>query len=138
MFLKAMAVVIFSVSVFGCANFNRVTQQECSQADWNAVGYDNSTSGYKRSAFEDFAEGCAAYGIQPNREAYFAGYEDGLKKYCTTPSGYAAGKVNDKYRNICPPELEDAFKKGYYAGKAEYRQNEALKKQKFNRRIGEF
>lgn len=137
--IKSRATLLTSllVSVFlaGCASYDKLSQAECQSADWNAVGYDISSNGFKSDAIGNFKASCGEHGITPDETAFTEGYNQGLLSYCTKANGYELGKKNDKYRNICPDELEVEFKRGFSSGKMEYRQNESLKKQKFNRRI---
>ncbi len=131
----SIVTIVISAALSGCATYDNLTQEECQSADWNAVGYDISMKGYKSSSIENFKKSCGEHGITPNETEFLSGYNNGLTRYCTTAHGYEIGKKNDKYRHICPDELEPEFKRGYNSGKMEYRQNESLKKQKFNRRV---
>lgn len=133
--LSLVGASALSFALSGCASYDKLSESECQTADWSAVGYDISLKGYKSSAIENFKESCGDHGISPDEVAFLEGYNKGLTSYCTTNHGYEIGKKNDKYRNICPDELEPDFRRGYNSGKMEYRQNESLKKQKFNRRV---
>jgi hypothetical protein len=53
-----------------------MSEAECRGADWRARGYDD---GYFGNPPQDLrvAKQCGRFGVQPNQEAYLAGWRDG-------------------------------------------------------------
>lgn len=73
--LKTIVAAALLALAAGCAAFG-MSEAECRGADWRARGYDD---GYFGNPPQDLrlAKLCAAFGVQPNQEAYLAGWRDG-------------------------------------------------------------
>ena len=53
---------------------------------------------------------------EDDKKAYLKGREVGIPRYCTRQNGFSEGKSGDYYRNVCPPDLDPAFLRGYKLG----------------------
>lgn len=112
--MKIYAVVVVAALVLsGCAT---MTQDECFSGDWSMVGYQDGTNGYPPSRLSDHAQACAAHGVRPDANAYYAARERGLVEYCTPYRGFEAGRLDRKYHGVCPPGLARGFLTGYDDG----------------------
>lgn len=54
--------------------------------------------------------------VQIAEQAYRAGYDDALQRFCTAKGGFDYGRKGGTYRNTCPPDWADAFETGYRLG----------------------
>jgi hypothetical protein len=91
----------------------------CRATDWRSYGLNDGTLGVPiTERTEKFAD-CAALGHPADIAAYQAARAEGLKAYCTVENGYDVGYAGRRYRNVCPPELEQSFRQGYDQGRKE-------------------
>jgi Protein of unknown function (DUF2799) len=113
-FVYWQRMVVFAfLFVAACAS---LTQTECKQSNWFEIGQGDGAKGRTLAVFEDHIEACAEYGIRPNRREYEDGRNFGLARYCTPLSGFKAGRSFQTYQNVCPPESQGEFLRGYELG----------------------
>lgn len=98
----------------GCAT---LSEEECLQSDWRAIGYEDGAQGYPAERIGEHREACAKHGVTPDLEAYRAGREEGLQAFCRPEGGFRAGAEGRTYEGVCPPELEVAFMPAYEQGR---------------------
>ena len=101
----------------GCASLSK---DQCKTVEWGQQGERDAFDGYARERLEEHARACGDYGVRPDRDAYFTGYQQGLLRFCRPQRGFDFGRADHTYRNTCPVELDAAFQNGYRAGKALY------------------
>lgn len=101
----------------GCATLD---QEECLNADWRTIGYEDGARGYATSRIASHRKACAKYGIAPDFDRYEQGRLEGLREYCTPRTGYRLGTGGKRYPDICPGDLEPAFSDAYQRGKQVY------------------
>lgn len=110
---RTLAIAMLGLGLTGCAS---MSQGDCLTGDWAGVGYQDGAAGHPPSRLSDHERACAAYGVHPDRERYFAARERGLDAYCTPYRGFEAGRLGRKYHGVCPPGLADGFLAGYDDG----------------------
>lgn len=93
-----------------------MSESECLNADWRAVGEREGRSGSTRERLSRYIEACSQYGVIPDSRQYEAGYARGLTAYCTEDNGYREGREGGRYRRVCPAALEPGFLEGYDMG----------------------
>jgi len=98
----------------GCAT---LSEPECRNADWYMIGMEDGMKGLLPSRIGNHREACAKYNVVPDVNAYRNGHAQGTRQYCTESSGFAAGKEGKSYNNVCPPDLNADFMRGYSVGK---------------------
>ena len=98
----------------GCATLGK---DECLNADWRTIGYEDGAYGYPASRIGSHREDCAKHGVTPDFNRYEQGRLEGLREYCTPQKGYGLGTSGRQYNYVCPRDLESTFLKGYYQGK---------------------
>ena len=123
--------VMWAVTLAGCATLGK---DECLNADWQSIGYEDGSRGYKASRIGSHRKACAKHGVTPDFDRYEAGRQKGLEEWCTSRNGYQQGLRGSVYNGVCVGPLEQAFMKGFAYGKdvhasaSEYgRQKNALK-----------
>lgn len=111
-----MLPVLFIVSV-GLSSCATLKKGDCLQGDWTGIGIKDGTAG-RRSAiqFEGHTRACAAHGVSPDKAQYDAGYQQGLRQFCTKTSGYAYGVEGKQYHGVCPASAQTGFLSGYRTG----------------------
>lgn len=111
----------------GCATLN---QAECRSANWYDLGVANAAYGKKASYVAKHTEACSRYAITPNFEQYRAGWQQGIRKFCTAPSGWRYGRDGQYYRNTCQSSdsavNESAFLTGYRLGRELYAKKQEI------------
>ena len=109
--------------VAGCAT---LSEKECRQADWEALGETDGALGYPPARIEEHREACAEYGVVPDEDAYARGRLAGLDRLCTAAGGLAHGRAGRSYQGVCPPGYEEDFYTGYQVGRRIHRVEEEL------------
>ena len=102
------------VAFSGCATLSK---NECLEADWFEIGRRDGSMGKPRALFQQHRDACLKHSVNPNRDAYYEGRDEGLKFYCTKDNGFEQGRLGRKYHYVCPPEFEPDFLAGYAEGK---------------------
>jgi hypothetical protein len=116
----------------GCATLGK---DECLNADWFSIGYEDGARGYHTSRIGGHRKACAKHGVTPDFNAYEKGRQKGLAEWCSPRNANRIGLTGGTYNGVCPKNLEPAFLQALNQGKAvyayekEYRnQNQTLKK----------
>jgi len=120
---KLLLLILPAALLSGCAT---LSETECRQADWEALGEADGALGYPPERIEEHREACAEYGVLPDREAYARGRLAGLDRLCTIPGGLAHGRAGRTYQGDCPPGYEEDFYTGYQVGRRIHRVSEDL------------
>jgi hypothetical protein len=109
--------LLVALALSACATLNK---NECLNADWFSIGYEDGAKGYKTSRIGQHRQACAQYGVTPDFEAYENGRRQGLAEWCTPRNGYVMGAAGRSYNGVCPNNLETAYLEAYNQGKAVY------------------
>ena len=112
-FLFASLAVVLVAALSGCVT---LSEQECRQANWQQIGYQDGLRGRGPDYLGRHMEACAKTGIAVNRSQWEQGRRDGLTSYCTARKGYSEGLANRSYAGSCPVALEGYFIEGYVDG----------------------
>jgi hypothetical protein len=110
------------IATSGCASLGK---EECLNADWRTIGYEDGTRGYPGSRIGTHRKACAKHGVTPNLDQYEEGRLMGLREYCTPRNGYRLGTNGKRVNGVCPPDLAPAFRQAMREGQRFY----ALKKE---------
>jgi len=113
-FTLCIAVVLVMT---GCTSMNK---EECSMANWHAIGQKDAEEGKSTSNLATYSKQCAEHGVTPDKGEYSVGHQVGLVVYCTKESGFSQGKKGKKHQGICPTDLAENFESGYVIGKEYY------------------
>lgn len=116
--------LVLSLMFSGCAAMNK---NECLNARWQDIGYEDGTKGYTASRIGDYRKSCAEYNVTPNLDEYTQGRLQGLTQWCTPSNGYFQGTQGAKYNGICPEELEFDFERAMNHGRTVYNFREKLR-----------
>lgn len=115
--LKHTLIIAATLSLSACASLSK---EECLNADWYQIGYQDGTRGNTSGRFNSHVEACAEYAVRPERRPYSQGREQGLLQYCQADNGLQEGLNGRGYANVCPSHLADAFLDKYRQGKRIY------------------
>jgi hypothetical protein len=109
--------IFLSLLVSGCAAMGK---NECLNAQWQSVGYEDGAKGYKTSRIGEYRKSCAEYNVSPNLEDYMQGYAQGLAQWCTPSNGYYQGTRGAVYNGVCPEALASDFEFAMSEGRTVY------------------
>jgi hypothetical protein len=101
----------------GCATMG---EDECTTADWRAVGYEDGAAGRAPDRIGEYRQACARYGVSPDLDAWLAGREAGLATYCQPENGFRVGARGAGYPGDCPAELAPGFVAAWEQGRELY------------------
>ena len=121
--LSACCVAGLLLVISGCAS---MTLEECLNADWRTVGFEDGAQGREAHAIGRHRKACAKAGVTPDLNAYQAGRRQGLEKFCRPPNGYQLGRQGIEYRGVCPSTSEAAFLDAYNEGLEMHRLEQAF------------
>ena len=87
----------------GCAT---LSESQCVASDWQTVGYADGLKGAQSSQLLKHQNACVKHGVIPERDAYLAGWEEGVRQYCLPENGFEpdpqqmANMITDRTRAI--------------------------------------
>jgi hypothetical protein len=113
----ALTVAISALLVSGCAS---LSESQCVAGDWETVGYRDGLAGKQSTQLLNHQNACVKHGSVPDREAYLAGWENGVRQYCQPSNGFNAGEAGGSFPNVCPDDLQDAYYAAYQEGRRLY------------------
>ena len=113
----AAAAGLALMALSSCATLN---ESECQVVDWQQLGVTNGAQGQPSAYIAQHQEACARYGIPVNATAWRAGWEQGIRTYCTPANGLNVGRNGRFNRNACPADLALGFDEAYSVGRAVY------------------
>lgn len=142
---SATALAILALVVTGCATTTGLSKSQCEQlnlntADWQALGEKDGLLGRDASYFAKHMQACAKVAnmsptvmttptafIAQNQQAWEAGRQAGLKKYCTPLRAYQLGREGFSYQNVCPQEQMVELLKANDEGLHNYQREQNLR-----------
>ena len=101
--------------LFGCASPS-LNKNQCLSGDWFSIGITDGRLGFSPARIADHADACEELGIVPKASEYRAGWNEGVRGFCTFAQGVRRGRDGDPYHGLCPPDLEPGFLSGYDQG----------------------
>lgn len=105
----------------GLSSCNSMSKEECAAADWKVIGETDGAAGRNpQDRFAAHVKSCARIKVVPDQTVWYQGYQTGIVRYCTPLSGLTHGEAGDGYHNVCSPELEPGFMRGYGLGRKVY------------------
>jgi len=107
------ATILMAYALSGCAT---MSPEECLQANWEEVGYNDAVEGYPVSRSSEHREACASTGVQVDFELYRNGYALGLPYYCTRETGFEAADHGGDFATQCRRETFPDYLVGYSKG----------------------
>ena len=111
--INRACLVIAGAMLSGCAT---MSPEECLQANWEEVGYNDGAAGYPASRSAEHREACAETGVQVDFELYRHGYSLGLPYYCTRETGFETADHGGEYATQCDSDGFPEYASGYSEG----------------------
>ena len=123
-YFPLVGLLFVGLSISGCATLDK---NECQNADWASIGYEDGTRGYAASRIGNHRSACAKHGITPDLALYTKGRDKGLGQFCRANIGYRTGAGGRTYHNVCPASSEPEFLAGYQYGQRVYKTNSRIR-----------
>ena len=101
------------LALVGCAT---MSPEECRQANWEEVGYNDAIEGYPASRSADHREACADAGVAVDFDLYRHGYALGLPYYCTRETGFETADHGGEFATQCRRDTFPDYGVGYGEG----------------------
>ena len=112
--LRLMLVLGAFLLISACASLSK---SECDAGDWGKIGSKDGANGLlAEKQLNKHRSACAKHQKTPNREVYFSGHKEGLKRFCVNKVGFNHGFSGSEYFANCPASLEKQFLTGYIPG----------------------
>ncbi len=113
--IMALTAALLISLLSGCATPS-LNKNQCLTGDWRGIGFDDGRQGFSPARIHQHAEACEELGVVPGATEYRAGWDQGVRGFCTPSQGMRSGRQGDAYHGLCPPDLEPGFLNGYDAG----------------------
>ena len=113
MLRKSILLMGFAVMATGCST---ISEESCIAGSWESLGYEDGHNGESRAHFNKIAKSCAKYGISANAAEYRAGYDTGLRQYCSYDKGYDHGVSGNSRKTECLEINFTPYLDGYNKG----------------------
>lgn len=130
-FIKSLVIItvaaVSGLSLYSCATLKK---DECLNADWFQIGYEDGAMGYPASRVGSHRKACAGFEVTPDLEAYLDGRNMGLNQFCTPRNGYRMGLSGKTYLDQCREHGSDAFLTAFNRGKDVYRLKKEIRRKK--------
>jgi outer membrane murein-binding lipoprotein Lpp len=104
------AAMVVSLFLSGCATLNK---NECQTVDWEQLGLQNGQAGEPQSYIAEHQKACSQYKLPVDTAKWDAGWQKGIRNYCTPANGLAAGQRGRTDGSMCPSDQMQQF--SYYA-----------------------
>lgn len=141
----AVTIPFLALAMTGCTTTTGLTKAQCDQlnlnvSDWQKLGEQDGLMGRDSGYFSKHLQGCnkvtpmsptvmttpTAF-IAQNQQAWEAGRQAGLKKYCTPLRAYQLGREGFSYQNVCPQEQMVELLKANDEGLHNYQREQNLR-----------
>ncbi|MEO0327683.1 MAG: DUF2799 domain-containing protein [Pseudomonadota bacterium] len=127
--------IVFGAVITACQS---LSNEECAVADWRIIGEKDGAAGFTpEERYSDHVKSCERADIVPDETLWSAGYQIGLKRFCTPFSGIKHGRAGKPYENQCPPLLDFNFSQGYDLGLKENRKRDEIRDLEASLRVEE-
>ncbi len=113
MLRKTILLIGTAALLAGCST---ISKESCVAGSWESLGYEDGRNGESRGQFNKIAETCAKYGITANNADYRAGYETGLRQYCSYDRGRSHGEAGNSIKAECREMNFTPYLDGYNEG----------------------
>ena len=113
MSIRLNATILMAYALSGCAT---MSPEECLQANWEEVGYNDAIEGYPVSRSSEHREACASTGVTVDFALYRDGHALGLPYYCTRETGFETADHGGDFATQCRRDTFPDYSLGYGEG----------------------
>jgi len=92
-----------------------LTREQCVNADWTSIGYQDGANGRLESYVNAHNDACSEFGIAPDINAWLRGRAQGLTQYCTRDNAYRIGRNSAGELNpVCTNDVNGLRLSNFY------------------------
>ncbi|MEX3008165.1 DUF2799 domain-containing protein [Hoeflea sp. TYP-13] len=113
----ATSILIIPLVLSACATLN---EAECQTANWRDLGQRDGQQGRASSYIVEHEKACARYGTPVDGQSWRAGWEVGIRQFCSPQNGLQVGREGKYYAQSCPADVAPGFLRTYAVGKRVY------------------
>lgn len=115
--MQRKILVLAALLLGACASKPSVTEFQCKAGDWESIGYRDGAAGVRNTQILTHQEACGEFGIVPDRNSYIAGWDAGVKEYCTAENGFSLGERGGRLNSVCQGNLKQPFASAFDDGR---------------------
>lgn len=108
--------VCASTLLTGCQTTPGEISQNCSQKNWNDIGFSDGSQGLAANTTPIKTACRVASAAETPMRSYMEGWNEGIRTYCVPSTGYDAGARGDALTSHCPADLQEEFKSSWLKG----------------------
>lgn len=113
--IRIFAALAVLASLSGCASLSK---SECLSANWEDIGTRDGANGRPEEYLIQHSKACAKVAVEPDREAWFAGRERGLERFCVPQRAFRIGEGGGHFDTaICRGYDEERLFQAYEKGR---------------------
>ncbi len=113
----SIMVLALPLILSACATLD---ESQCQTTNWRDLGQRNGQQGRASSYVAEHEKACARFGIPVDNKSWRAGWEVGIREYCTPQNGLRVGIDGKSYAQSCPADVAPGFLGTYAIGKRVY------------------
>jgi len=83
-----------------------MSKDECLLADWQTIGFEDGAAGRSPANIGERRRACAKHGVAPDMTEYEAGYQSGIKTYCSFGRGHDSAIGGYSPMQVCPAQTD--------------------------------
>jgi len=95
-----------------------LSEDQCVAGDWRGIGFADGAQGRSPDYIARHQKACAKVGVTPDLQAWLAGRQDGLARYCTPAKAYDVGRSGRSVAPYCSPAQLASMRPAYDRGRA--------------------
>ena len=114
----ALALSIALALIAACAPKGPISEAQCRVGDWSLLGERDGAAGHPNTRLLALQEACLTHEVQPDREAYIAGWNTGVRRFCQPGKAFSLGDGGETHEHVCPEDLRADFDAAYEDGRS--------------------
>ncbi len=99
--IRPLAILAAVATIGSCTT---LSEEACQSGDWFSIGATDGAGGRTADYLSNHAGACDNFGITPDRTAWEAGRQQGLRQYCTVENVYQDGRRSRTLQPVCPAD----------------------------------
>lgn len=118
--MGSFRIVLAGVGLALLAACASLSEDQCRAGDWRGIGFADGAQGRSPDHIARHQKACAKVGVTPDLQAWLAGRQDGLDRYCTPAKAYEVGRSGRSLAPYCTPAQLASMRPALDRGRAYY------------------
>ena len=116
-FTRIMLAAAGLCALAACAS---LSEDQCRAGDWRGIGFADGAQGRSPDHIARHQKACAGIGVTPDLQAWLAGRQEGLQRYCTPATAYRVGRNGQSIAPYCSAAQLASMRPAHDQGRAYY------------------